>query len=241
MLRLRSAIVALGLAAISLSSVATQAKTVVESYVATTSSTHAFWLPRNSAQFPSGPYFKFIDDNTSPLPRFNIFDDGTAELVGKIVDRNENSPGHIWEVQMDFLVGVDYNTHIANGGKVKTEGGYGTGGSKGDKTTWTYYELDEPGTLTGIGADNNGESVDIYTFNPKLILQVGMGGSLKNSDLGASIWIDTDDPAYQWSPHGDININLNFIPQPPPPVIPAPSPAIATAFLGAMTLIRRRR
>ena len=101
-------------------------------------------------------------------------------------------------------------TTVAGSGSPKKElyaSAYTTGGGTVDTSTWHYYSI-TTGTLTGTGT-NTGNNFSFSRMGPAF--QVGYGANGKNTNYGASGWLNWTRTAGSGSGSGtgDWNIDLN--------------------------------
>ncbi|NET51948.1 MAG: PEP-CTERM sorting domain-containing protein [Merismopedia sp. SIO2A8] len=175
--------------------------------------------------------------------RLEEFDDGTARLTGRIVDKRDRNPNteNFWDVNVWF----DKNFVRSQGAKAKNEinragdaavkdlYGIGTNGkSDMEGFSWRYYsikETDDVGNplsvLTGNGIYEDFElrMRDGRGAHRGYETQIGYGASGKNIDMGMSSWFSYDvfktaeDAPDQWIASqkvADINVDLIAVPEP---------------------------
>ena len=109
--------------------------------------------------------------------------DGTARLLGQAVDRNNASK------TFDIDIIFSGRTDAAGAGSPKKEllpNAYVAGGGPIDPSTWHYY-TSLSGTLTG-GGDYAGAVITVVRTGPSF--QVGYGANNKNTNNGASGWLE---------------------------------------------------
>jgi|GEM_PF-2776267 len=167
------------------------------------------------------------------LPTKGVFSEsaGTATLKGTALDMSGDG----------FAIDALFSGHVPNSipdstadAPVDSPKVEGDGSDKGN---WRYYTATS-GTLTGVG----GLSGQYFTFDRKgPAFQVGNGASGKNSDFGASGWLNiyrTDSDFRRIDNdvlRGDFNLDLNRV----------PDSGSTALFLGAafaaMAVLRRKK
>ncbi len=157
---------------------------------------HAFWLP----EMASGG--KFVFDSDAVLNEYN---DGTAHFFGSIVAANDA------DKQWDFDIWFE-STDEGSGGPKKElkNSAYIENGGTIDTDTWTYYDFSstKASVLTADSGDYAGQSLDLSDYtNGKYPMQIGLGASGKNLDMGFSTWFSYDG-SQDSTRHADINVNL---------------------------------
>ncbi len=157
---------------------------------------HAFWLP----EMVSGG--KFVFDSDAVLNEYN---DGTAHFFGSIVAANDA------DKQWDFDIWFE-STDEGSGGPKKElkNSAYIENGGTIDTDTWAYYDFSstKASVLTADSGDYAGQSLDLSDYtNGKYPMQIGLGASGKNLDMGFSTWFSYDG-SQDSTRHADINVNL---------------------------------
>ena len=157
---------------------------------------HAFWLP----EMVSGG--KFVFDSDAVLNEYN---DGTAHFFGSIVAAND--AGKQWDFDIWFE-----STDEGSGGPKKElkNSAYIENGGTIDTDTWAYYDFSstKASVLTADSGDYAGQSLDLSDYtNGKYPMQIGLGASGKNLDMGFSTWFSYDG-SQDSTRHADINVNL---------------------------------
>ena len=179
-----------------------------DSYCATDSPQHAFYLP----DIADTPRFLWVSPGS-----FVENNDGTAKLTGVIYSKNVPNNQFIVDVTFSGRVNPGDAGYPPTGSPMKelNPAEYVENGGTIDTSTWHYY-LNLNGTLTGAG----GYAGALITIVPKAgapVYQVGQGASGQDLNFGASCWVE---PTIVTEPTAapfrgpfvrtaDININLN--------------------------------
>ncbi len=181
---------------------------------------HGVWLGTNplSGLTPSGTGGSSSQYFSLSNGVFTELDDGTASLTGSLV--NNGNSDLTFDISLTLTVPKDLDE---TGGPSTGEPKLGNG--SGDPTTWDYYMMWE-GTLTGTG--NLAGVIDVEGVSGKPFFQVGDGANDKDSDFGASGWMDYESTGitrtlgsghtlqtgafstFNSGSHGDVNIDLEF-------------------------------
>ncbi|NEQ84591.1 MAG: PEP-CTERM sorting domain-containing protein [Moorea sp. SIO2I5] len=213
-----------------------QAANITKSWIATKAdsnpntiwSGHAFWLPELAKLDELGSW-RFLFD---PKGTFNEYDDGTANLLGTIV--NEFDDTKKWEVDIWF----DRTTEATVKPKKElNKSEYVENGGTIDTSKWYYYNMDEDrATLTGVDS-YDGKELNLYQMprDGKHAFQVGFGANGKNTNFGMSGWLGANG-SYTFD-KGDINVDLALDPNHPSNSTPVPEPMTMGLFsLGLLGL-----
>jgi hypothetical protein len=135
-------------------------------------------------------------------PSLNSYNDGTAHLVGDVVNNSNAAQG--WHVDMWFKNKRNWSDWSALGRSYKDDLGFGAA----NYTNWDYYELaDIFSTLTGTGAyAGNVLYLRHQPTNYYFGFQCGLGANNRNGNEGMSGWFYWDGWYNgQWrSGHGDL-------------------------------------
>ena len=222
MLRLLTAIAALALASTTVS-----AKTVIEQYdvMSYSPSGHSLYMNGSKYHFEPGATFKRYDDDTGSLT-------GTAL----------NSMDNGYEVSLSFANFRDWTQQQAVPSGAK-------GANLGDESTWTFMDLVDDSTLTGVGAlSGSNYSLKMKPFNGNYTFQYGVGANDKQAGvLGLSGWFYTvgahdNGTGYPCKKNANseggsvCDFNLKMTPVPVPAGI-----ALLPVGLGALVALRRRK
>lgn len=124
-----------------------------------------------------------VDFIFDPEASWTEFSDGTARLLGMAVDRND--PLKTFDVDIIF----SGRTDAVGAGSPKKEllpNAYAENGGPIDPATWHYY-TSLSGTLTG-GGTYDGAVITVVREGPAF--QVGYGANNKNTNNGASGWLE---------------------------------------------------
>lgn len=124
-----------------------------------------------------------VDFVFDPEASWTEFSDGTARLLGTAVDRND--PLKTFDVDIIF----SGRTDAVGAGSPKKEllpNAYADNGGPIDPSTWHYY-TSLSGTLTGSGS-YDGAVITVVREGPAF--QVGYGANNKNTNNGASGWLE---------------------------------------------------
>lgn len=157
---------------------------------------HAFWLP----EMVNGG--KFVFDSDAVL---NEYDDGTAHFFGSIVAANNA------DKQWDFDIWFESTDEGWGGPKKELHGSaYVENGGTIDTDTWAYYDFSstKASVLTADSGTYAGQSLDLADYtNGRFPMQIGLGASGKNLDMGFSTWFSYEGDQNS-TRHADINVNL---------------------------------
>lgn len=206
-------------------SMTASAKTVVQTYdVASYSMNHhSLYMNGQSYHFQTGA-------------QFVRYSDGTGGLTGTAT----NAGGTGYEVSLSFA-------NFRNWTQQQDAGLGAKGAGRGDETSWTYMDLVDVSTLTGVGAFAG----TVYELLMKPLegpytFQYGIGANDKQSGvLGLSGWFYTkgDDgyggtgaPCKKGNGGSTCDFNLKLSPVP----VPA-SMAMLPVGLGMLVALRRRK
>lgn len=222
-------------------------------YQAEDTNSHAVWLPENYL-FTPGTHYKWVEES---LPKLTFtggdsWETATAAtLTGQIYQTDgftsEWIPS-VFDVHIDFIGGYTEDEWLDLGGAIHTDG---KPIDEAHMDDWKYFTFDPDGTSTftlvsGLSLDHE---IEITSKMLSAGLQVGLGGSLKETNggydtLGAAAWIKThsDIPFTHHEKHGygDININLSTA-EPPTTLIPVPAAFGTGVVLLGMFALRRKR
>ncbi|MDY6804309.1 MAG: PEP-CTERM sorting domain-containing protein [Cyanobacteriota bacterium] len=168
---------------------------------------HVTWLPH----LPGGDSYFIADGDIT----FNEYNDGTANLFGSVVGKNNASE------KWDFDVWFEGASPQAGTGGPKKElksSAYAPNGPV-DTDSWYYYDFHstKSSVFTGVAGsfyDGKTISIDDVTGGESLV-QVGEGANGKNTNMGLSTWFNYDgDYKTSGNQHGDFNIDLVEVPEP---------------------------
>ncbi|NEO34701.1 MAG: hypothetical protein F6K36_30815 [Symploca sp. SIO3C6] len=188
------------------------------------SNDHAFTFFKKSAVRAFGDDVDFQFHEACTL---NEYDDGTARLVGTIV--NQKNDDQRWDVDILFT-----STEM-NQTKGRSE-------SFAIANNWRFYELSEEQSghmLTGLG-EYEGSYLNLYDrSNGKFPGQLGLAANDKNSNMGFSFWFGysglVNGQTVTNINDGDINVNLAAS-------IPEPSLGLLSlaVLTGSFKLLKRK-
>lgn len=176
-------------------------------------------------------YMNGLSYHFQPGALFTRYSDGTGTLMGTAT----NNIGDGYQVKLSFANFRDWAAQSMAGLDAKGKG-------NGDHTTWTYMDLVDVSTLTGVGTFTSMYELIMKPQNGPYTFQYGNGANDKNSDLGLSGWFFTKGanggPA---APCGngsvcDFNLKLSVVPLPAGiALLP-----VGLAVLAGMRMRRRR-
>ena len=143
---------------------------------------------------------KGIQEYTVSNGKLTQFPDGTALLTGRI--ENIFDPCDQWQYLVRLVNESDWNQWVAQGKDAKTNGNYG------DKTTWTYWDVDDSKSFFYGEECNAGKSLNISQNpgNREFGFQLGDGAGLKGSEYSLSGWYNFSG---DFTGHGDFNGNID--------------------------------
>jgi hypothetical protein len=146
-------------------------------------------------------------------PSLTAFDDGTARLVGDVVNNANATQG--WHVDMMFENKADWASWSSMGRSYKND--LGLAGT--NYLNWDYYELVAGfSTMTGFGSyAGNVLYLSHQPSNYYFGFQCGVGANNRNANEGMSGWFYYNGWYNgQWrSGHGDMFTNKSCVPQNP--------------------------
>ncbi|WP_421984196.1 VPLPA-CTERM sorting domain-containing protein [Roseibium sp.] len=175
------------------------AATVVEKYnvMSYAPNQHSLYMNGQSYHFQSGAMFTRYSDDTGTLM-------GTAT----------NNLGDGYDVKLSFANFRNWTQQQAAGLGAK-------GAGLGDKTTWTFMDLVDVSTLTGVGTFTSMYELLMKPQNGPYTFQYGVGANDKQQNvLGLSGWFFTKGPSGgPGAPCGsssvcDFNLKLTAVPLP---------------------------
>nr|WP_319383219.1 VPLPA-CTERM sorting domain-containing protein [uncultured Roseibium sp.] len=179
-------------------SVATSA-TVVEQYNVMS------YAPNKHSLYMNGLSYHF-----QPGAMFTRYSDNTGSLTGKAT----NNVGDGYDVKLSFANFRNWTQQTAAGLDAK-------GKNKGDETTWTFMDLVDVSTLTGVGTFTSMYELLMKPQNGPYTFQYGVGANDKQSGvLGLSGWFFTKGPnGGPGAPCGngsvcDFNLKMSVVPLP---------------------------
>lgn len=191
---------------------------------------HAIWLHGlYSDGYASSSSFVF-----DGMGMFKVYDDGTANLMGTVV--NTANANETWDVNLNLSLLDDFD------GNLKGAGHYTGPGSAAD--AWDFYDfvVDEA-TLSADSGRYAGSELDLARNGTNFAIQVGQGANDKNAYKGLSSWftytgdlvVDGMDKAIG-STRSDINVKFT------PKAVPEPMSllGLGAAAVGIVGLKRRQ-
>ena len=192
---------------------------------------HAIWMNGlYSDGYASSSSFVF--DGTPGM--FKVYDDGTANLMGTVVNR-ENA-NETWDVNLNFTLLDDF------AGSLKGAGYYTGPGSAAD--AWDFYDFAVTGaTLSANSGRYAGSELQLARKGTNYAVQVGQGANDKNGYHGLSSWFTYTGDLFVDNVEKTINntrsdINVKFTPEEVPE--PMSLLGLGAAAIGIVGMKRRQ-
>ena len=159
---------------------------------------HAFWMPGFTEKGMSKNFY-WVEGKGS----FELYDDNTAQLTGRIVNAADASVK--FDVMVDFIDPKTWSEWSAMGGTYK--GSFQA--AKDNHQDWIYSEM--VGKIVGTsGSKYAGMTINLTQrpVNGPHRSQYGKGANDKDGDFGLSTWFYIDSEMFS-DKRGDINVDID--------------------------------